>query len=197
MKILFLDTASFFVNIAIIDGDKIIHHQEKNDHKLSERIFFMLEKVFADANIKPIMIDKIYVTNGPGSFTGIRVGLSIAKTFAWQQQIPICALSTFAFYASGYQKDLIISLPDKNGWGYMGYYGSDLAKKAEEYTKIEDFLGKYPQVKHVNLQAEKEPSIDFYKMQKIFAEKEDKVHAIAPNYLKNLGYQKMTGDQNE
>lgn len=45
-------------------------------------------------------LDKIFVTVGPGSFTGTRVGLTIAKTVAWTLKLPVVPISTLELYAS-------------------------------------------------------------------------------------------------
>jgi len=197
VKILFLDTSSFFINIAIANGSVITHHQEKNDNKLSERIFLILKQVFQNADITPQMLDKIYVANGPGSFTGIRVGLSIAKTLAWDLKIPIQPLSTFVFYASSYSEDIIISLYDRDEKGYIGFYNKNLTKKEEEYTNIGDFLSKYQDVKHFDIEKAGEVEIDFFRLIKKFAKKEEAVHGIKANYLKPLSFKKIVGDNNE
>lgn len=59
----------------------------------------MVQDVLASANIKPADIDKISVCVGPGSFTGLRVGLSFAKGFALPHNIPIVGLSALEVWA--------------------------------------------------------------------------------------------------
>ncbi len=196
MRVLLIDTASFFINLAIIDGTKITHHQERNDNKLSDRIFPLLENIFASAGITPQQIEKVYVTNGPGTFTGIRVGLSIAKTFAWNQAIPLCSISSLALYASGYDEDVIICIQDKNDFGFVGYYTGELDKQQELYTNINQFVQTYPNVKQVALNEQTAAELNFEKLLQKYATKEDDKLTIAPNYLKHLGYKKMNGDKN-
>ena len=84
MKILFIDTSSFFVNIAITNGDRIlIKIQKEIKSDMSSIILPIIRDSFNSVDFELKDLDKIFVVNGPGSFTGIRVGVSIAKTIAW------------------------------------------------------------------------------------------------------------------
>ncbi len=187
MKVFFLNTASFFIHLAIIKDNEILYQcQEKNDSQLSEKIFNLIEKTFKEANTKPNEIKKIYVVNGPGSFTGIRLGITIAKTFAWHQQIPICEISTIAFLASGQQETVGIVIPDKQGMGYCGIYTKNLEKKQESYTNIEEF--KKNNLPIINYQ--EEIPIDLLKIIKKYQDQQTNVHQIKANYLKKLAVEK-------
>ena len=50
--------------------------------------------MFTNLNLKPTDIDKIIVVNGPGSFTGIRIGITIAKVYAWGLNKDITTISS-------------------------------------------------------------------------------------------------------
>ncbi len=95
MKILYLDTSSSFLYTAVLEDDRIISQiKEKLDNNLSAFALSKMEKMLKDNNIAVDDIDKIIAVNGPGSFTGIRIGLTIAKTLAWAKKIPIIAISS-------------------------------------------------------------------------------------------------------
>lgn len=100
MKNLFIDTASGKIIAAITDEKDIIASCiEENSHDLSTRIMPIIDQVFKKANIVPEQIDTIYIVNGPGSFTGVRIGVTIAKTMAWalkKRIIPISELELLA-----------------------------------------------------------------------------------------------------
>ncbi len=187
MKILFLDTSSFFINIAIVTEKEIIHHQEANSHKLSENIFNIISDFFEKNELKLSDITKIYVTTGPGSFTGIRIGLTIAKTMAWDLKIPICDISTLLLYASNYKEEVIVCIPEKDEMGYIGLYNKNLTKKEEKYTNINNYL-KEKTEKIITL--EKNNNIDFRRIIKKYEKKAVEVHTIKPNYLKKLAVEK-------
>lgn len=100
MRNLFIDTASGKIIVAITDEENIIASRvEDNGHDLSARIMPIIDEVFKQVDLIPEQIDTIYIVNGPGSFTGVRIGVTIAKTMAWSLQkriIPISELELLA-----------------------------------------------------------------------------------------------------
>ena len=80
---LLIDTASSRIILGLFQDEKILSEiNEENDNQLSVRIFPLIDKLFGLSEIKPEMVDEIIVVNGPGSFTGVRIGVTIAKTYA-------------------------------------------------------------------------------------------------------------------
>ena len=89
MITLFIDTCTEVLNVALIKdgiilGSSTISSSEHSKHTMPE-----IEKLFKNNNINPKSVSKIMVTNGPGSFTGIRIGVTIAKTYAWACNINV------------------------------------------------------------------------------------------------------------
>ena len=66
---------------------------EENDNHLSERILPLIDNTLKQANKKISDINNIIVVNGPGSFTGIRIGVTVAKMLAWCGNIKISTVS--------------------------------------------------------------------------------------------------------
>ena len=88
-------SARQFLYTAIIEnGTTIAEIKEKLGNNLSEYTLPRIEEMLNVKGIKPDEINKIIVVNGPGSFTGIRIGLTIAKTLAWAKNIPIVPISS-------------------------------------------------------------------------------------------------------
>lgn len=82
--ILFIDTSSNFLYSGIVNNDKLVCDIKLNLNKdLSTFCVDKLNTMFNDNNINVNDIDKIIICSGPGSFTGIRVGMSIAKIYAY------------------------------------------------------------------------------------------------------------------
>ncbi len=95
MKILYLDTSSSFLYTAILDDITVIAEiKDKLDKDLSSFSLPKIANMLKENNISVDDIKKIIVVNGPGSFTGIRIGLTIAKTLAWAKNIPIIEISS-------------------------------------------------------------------------------------------------------
>lgn len=106
MKILYLDTSSNFLYTSIIGNDEIVAEiKERLDKDLSTEALPKISEMFEKNNISPDEIEKIIVVNGPGSFTGVRIGLTIAKTFAWTRKIPIIPISSLEAMALSYNEN--------------------------------------------------------------------------------------------
>ena len=91
---LFLNTCSNYLNIAILKNNKII--KEKNlelKKDLSALALNEIKRLIEEVKLTPKDIDEIYCVNGPGSFTGIRVGVTISKIFAWSLNKKLYKLS--------------------------------------------------------------------------------------------------------
>lgn len=129
MKKLFIDTAAYKRTVAVIIDDEIASFiEEDNDTNLSVRMLPMLSEAISAAKITPADIDEIYVVNGPGSFTGIRVGVTIAKVYAWALKKKIVPLSELELLATTpSDADIIIPYIDaRRDYGYTAIYDKDL-----------------------------------------------------------------------
>lgn len=94
MRILYIDTSSSYLYAGIVTNRKLISEVKKEfGHSLSEEALPSIVSLFEKENLSAKDIDKIIVVNGPGSFTGIRIGITIAKVFAWGLNIPITSVS--------------------------------------------------------------------------------------------------------
>ena len=142
MKILYLDTSSSFLYCAIVKNDSCIGELKLDLQKdLSSLALSEISNLFLTTNTDPKDIDKILVVNGPGSFTGIRVGLTIAKTYAWSLNKKISTISSLEAMAisSKGEYDYFIPVIDaRRGYVYGGIYvknGNSILK--DQYVNLE------------------------------------------------------------
>jgi len=105
MIVLGLDTCLAACSVAVRDGDRVLAHaREVMARGHQERLAPMAERVMADAGLPFADLQRIGVTVGPGSFTGLRVGLAFAKGLASALDIPLIgvgALEALAAEADG------------------------------------------------------------------------------------------------
>lgn len=95
MIALYIDTTSNYLYTAIYkDGNIASEIKEKLNNDLSSFALPKISEMFEKTNINIKDIDKIIVVNGPGSFTGIRIGLTIGKTLAWAMKKDIIQISS-------------------------------------------------------------------------------------------------------
>lgn len=125
---LFIDTCTSNLIIAVCKDKQILKQLvQKNDTNLSTDFTSYVENLLEEVNINVRDINKIYVSVGPGSFTGIRVGLTFAKVLAWSLNIPVIPISSLEILASGLEnKTLVPILNARRGYVYAGVYDNSL-----------------------------------------------------------------------
>ncbi|WP_027410628.1 tRNA (adenosine(37)-N6)-threonylcarbamoyltransferase complex dimerization subunit type 1 TsaB [Anoxybacteroides tepidamans] len=126
MKVLAIDTSNVVMGVALVE-DHIIKGEIvtniKKDH--STRLMPAIELLLANCHVAPKELDLIVVAKGPGSYTGVRIGVTVAKTLAWTLNIPIVGVSSLeALAANGrYFNGFICPLFDaRRGQIYTGLY---------------------------------------------------------------------------
>ena len=129
MKTFYLDTSSSYL-FAGISVDKKIKNEVKLklDKELSSFTLPEIKKIFDESKINPKEIDKIIVVNGPGSFTGIRIGVTIAKTYAWSLQKEIATISSLEAMATRKEDTyeyLVPMIDARRGYVYGAIYRKD------------------------------------------------------------------------
>ena len=186
MKYLLIDTSSSNVTVSIIENKNILYnYQEKITSDMSSKIMPIIDEGFKNINFSLNDIDKIFVVNGPGSFTGIRVGVTIAKTIAWalkKEIVPISSLELIATTPINDKEYLVPMIDARRGNVFAGVYDKDLnCVKKDILINIEEML------KELNFNYEI-LSYDNPNVIKIIEKHEnDKVvnpHNLNPNYLK-------------
>lgn len=113
---LFLDTTTNKVSIITFDDNKIhqcIQYEGNNNHTTT--IYDHL------STIKLNELEAIYVTSGPGSYTGVRIGVLVAKTLAHELKIKLYAINTLQLFFAGENKPVLL---DARGKKYFRYDGS-------------------------------------------------------------------------
>jgi len=129
MNYLIIDTCSNHLIISIVSNMEMIScFHEKNDTTLSGKIMKVIDDIFKEANMKINDIDKIFIVNGPGSFTGIRVGVTIAKIIGSNLNIPIIPISELEFMATTKvnTKYSVPIIDARRGYVYAGIYDQNL-----------------------------------------------------------------------
>lgn len=95
MKILAIDTSSKVASAAVLDGEKLVCEFSLNHKKThSQKLMPIIEEVLKSAEISLSDVDYIATTTGPGSFTGIRIGVATAKGLAHAAGKPLIGVST-------------------------------------------------------------------------------------------------------
>lgn len=143
---LFLDTASAYMSIGIYrDCKELYLVSEASDNHLSERLLPAIRRAFDTVKLSISEIDRVYIVNGPGSFTGVRIGVTVAKTICWGFQkeiIPISELELFASTDTAEPNKLAL-IDARRGYVYAGIYDEDLnVIMSDVYISLNDLFEK-------------------------------------------------------
>lgn len=188
MKYLFINSATTNLVVAIIiDNDITYLYNENDGNDTSYKLMPIIEEAFQKSNIKPRDIDKIFAVNGPGSFTGIRVGLTVAKVMAYSLNIPVVPVSSLEVMASGYDEDVVSLIDARRGYVYAGGYDKDLnVTYKDNYVLFEEsgLDGKFVSFDKFSFETFP-PKIDLLKVIKKHENDQSiNPHVLNPNYLK-------------
>lgn len=195
MKYLLIDTTTSYITVSILDNDEILFNfNEQILSDMSSKIMPIIEVGFNKVNFELNDIDKIFVVNGPGSFTGIRVGVTVAKTIAWSLKKQIVPISSLEFIATtkSDKKYLVPMIDARRGNVFVGIYDANLnCVNEDKLTNLEEYIKNlnseyefisYDDVKIGNVI---KPNPDVLKV--INKHKSDSgvnPHNLNPNYLK-------------
>ena len=192
MKILFIDTSSFFVTVAVVEDDNILYsYQEEIFDDMSSKIMPIISNAFSGLSFDIKEIDKIMVVNGPGSFTGVRIGVTIAKTLAWSLKKDIITISSLEYLSTtNVNSKLVIPMIDaRRGYVYGGVYDSKLNVVVEDcyeqYSFFENYFNEGTIVSFNDLENAIKPSLNILKViKKHINDDTINPHLVNPKYLK-------------
>lgn len=145
MKILAIDTSTMITSIAVLEDDLIVGEYSINQSKThSEMLLPMIGDVLERLGFKLKDIDAFAVAIGPGSFTGLRIGVTAVKTMAQVLDKPVIGISTLEALAYGvYSEAIIVPVIDARGKriftaGYKWEKGKFINIKEERLTTVDE-----------------------------------------------------------
>ena len=138
MKIIALDTVAGASSVAVFsDGKKVCSYRKVLDRGHAEVLIPMMKEAISSASFKFLDLDLIAVTVGPGSFTGIRVGLATARSLSVAAKVPVIGVTSFeAVAASITEKEwagvpVLIALETRRDDFYLQMFNEARARLGE------------------------------------------------------------------
>ena len=210
MITLFLDTSTTKFIVGIYKNfDCLFLDVDNNNNDLSSKVLPTIDNALKKCDLLLDDIDKIIVVNGPGSFTGIRVGVTIAKTLAWTKNIDILTISSLELLATTKSsKEYVVPLIDaRRDYFYAGVYlngkniindqyilRSELLEKIKKITDIENvYFVSYDNIDNLDIHS---PELVIEKIIKKYSNKKSlNPHSVNPNYLKRVEAEEKLDDK--
>lgn len=191
MITLCMDTSHVYLALALIKDDQVIASvQESCWKKQSEEIFPRLQEMMDKTSLKTEDIDQIAITEGPGSYTGVRIAMTIAKVFCAMRSLPLYTLGTLALYA-GMRPNCRVLLDARGGRAYTAVYDCGKmveAPSAEELEAIRARLSDDQEIVGDGRLVGREDVIPDLPANFLLLKQEwhlaENVHLVKPEYLK-------------
>ena len=151
MTLFYIDTSTNYLFSGIVKDSELLVSKKLNlSHDLSTFAIDEVAKMFDEINFDVKDIDKIIVVSGPGSFTGIRIGMALAKVYAYCLNKEITTITSLeAMNASVEYDGLVVPIIDaRRGYVYAGIYDDNKEIIPNQYIALEklkrilDDLGK-------------------------------------------------------
>ncbi len=148
MKVLGIDTSSLAASVAVIEDNKLICEYTINTKLThSQKLMPMIENMLKISDINVNDMDMIAICQGPGSFTGLRIGMATAKALSHVNKLPIVGINSLELLAGNMDlcdKKICSILDAQRTQVYMGQYkfeNSELVElKSIDVIEIDDLL---------------------------------------------------------
>ncbi len=198
MRILYIDTSSSYLYTGIVEDEHLISEVKENlSLNLSRLALPKIASMFEECSLRPNDIDKIIVVNGPGSFTGVRIGITIAKVYAWSLNIPIISINGLEAMSVSFSVSASIKVPvidARRGYVYATIYNNDNVLLKPQYILLSDLMSRLNKFDNytfitnneIELSGEKckyNPDIGTI-VNKFCQRLPDNPHSVNPEYLK-------------
>lgn len=183
MKTLFIDTHSDVLIMSYIDDMSVETITKDDTRSHSEVAIPTLQELLKKCNATLNDIEEIIIVNGPGSFTGVRIGVTIAKTIAYSLNIKIKTITSLEAYGVSSNDDYDVVCINDNKGVYSALYKNNIFTDFS-YRKNSDFS---EFIKANNYRCTKTNDYDYFKILDYLKNKKyENPHKVNPVYIKEI-----------
>ena len=193
MYTLILDSATKTLYVALLKDNNVlkeIYLEGRNDH--AKNIVLKVEEILNENNIKAFDLDDIIVGIGPGSYTGVRMAVTVCKMLSVFGNKNLYSISTLKLMASGYKGNVLTRIDARRG----NSFGMVLNTNNDEYVLNE---GMYDTNQLLNNSHDYDVTEDNMKVDPVYClrhrVKVDEPHLLVPNYLRDTEAERNLHDK--
>lgn len=150
MYTLLLDTSTKTLYTALVKDDEVLNELYivgKNDH--AKNLFIAIDKVLKSENIKITELDGIVCGVGPGSYTGVRMAVTVGKMLASNSKVRLYSVSSLYLMSSGYSGRVLPLIDARRGNSFCACYDGYNVIDLDMYRNTEEFIRAHKDAKVV------------------------------------------------
>ena len=183
MNSLIIDTSTKYLYIALVQDDKVLSERTFEGSKNhAGNSVYQIDLMLKEHNLKTSDLDNVYCGYGPGSYTGVRISVTIAKMLASFSNINLYGISSLFLAGSGYDNPNVAVMFDaRRGNSFCACYGEKLIE--DKLRSNEEFLNMVNELNDLVVVKEENFKVNPLKVIKN-ATKINDVEAFVPNYLR-------------
>ena len=195
MLTLCIDTAYKYLTLVLMEDDKIIDSISFECFKRqSEEVFVYLDKLFNESKVDKKDIDAMCITKGPGSYTGVRIAITIAKTICYALHIKMYGVSSLKILEDNDHPTICV-FNARSGRSYVGVYHNDeiiLDDQVMENDKLLSYISSHQDykisgdAKHLGIKQEEVDVIANLAKAENDINLVNDIFALKPKYLKEI-----------
>lgn len=182
--ILLLDTSANYLNVGIVMNDVLIDSYSKpHPRQQSELLVVIIDDLFKKNNLSPEDIEKIVLTIGPGSYTGLRIALTFTKVIASLNNVEVYVIDTLLANAGIKCKNVLVTLDARSSRHYVAVVNNGrfvVPTTIVENSKLHEF--DYDELIEVESQ---QNTLENMLLAKSAWIKVNNIDQLVPNYLKD------------
>ena len=140
MNVLAIDTSNQILGVAVVKNGEtageLITNIKKNH---SVRLMPAIDQLMKETEVTPSDLERIVVAKGPGSYTGVRIGLTTAKSMGWALNIPVIGVSSLevlAYQGMYFNGSICPFFDARRGLVYTGLYDQDMKLVKDETNML-------------------------------------------------------------
>lgn len=191
---LFLDTTGKYLNVAIFDEGKLVEnvHQE-SPRSQSEHIIPMINDLCRKHHYTANDIKGVIITKGPGSYTGVRIAMTVAKVLCSTKKIPLYTLSTLQAMSLGVEGKVCAMIDARSNRAFVGFYENGQKLEEESILTLDELNEKCKDTSYVFVgdsaligkkAVDTDMNAEVFRNRLVW-EKVENVHTLTPSYLKD------------